>query len=201
MQIVLGVPYLMLWVIMFGCLLSIWPYLVSFLVSWLPSSLALMPLLRLLTLLPIALLSHQHGVSMMCSTLVSLNLLWVSRLGLLLIPLSALVLTPLASMRSRIFLTIVRRILECNIWLSGVGILLLRRPGSLSCTCPIVVLFCWLIRDVGGYVHPSGGSDVRFCFSWFYTQSAEPRTSISHVVGDPLRGSPPTRLSKGRGST
>ena len=131
MQIVLGVPYLMLWVIMFGFLLSIWLCLVSFLISWLPSSLALMPLLRLLTLLPIALLFHRHGASMTCSTLVSFNLLWVSRLGLLLIPLSALVLTPLANLKSRIFLTIVRRILVCITWLSGMDILLLRHPGSL----------------------------------------------------------------------
>ena len=131
MQIVLGVPYLMLWVIMFGFLLSIWLCLVSFLVSWLPSSLALMPLLRLLTLSAIALLFHQHGASMMCSTLVSLNLLWVSRLGLLLIPLSALVLTPLANLKSRILLTIVQCVLVCNTWLSGVDILLLRHPGSL----------------------------------------------------------------------
>ena len=107
MQIILGVTYLIVWVIMFGFLLSIWLYLVHFRESWLPSLLALTPLLRLLTLSPIALLFPRLGASMMCFTLVSLNLLWVSRLGLLLIPLSALVLTPLASMRSRIFLTIV----------------------------------------------------------------------------------------------
>ena len=29
----------------------------------------------------------------------------------------------------------------------------------------IAVLFFWLIRDVGAYVHPSGGSDVRFWLS------------------------------------
>ena len=131
MQIVLGVTYLIVWVIMFGFLLSIWLYLVRFRVSWLPSLLALTPLLRLLTLSPIALLFPRLGASMMCFTLVSLNLLWVSPLGLLLIPLSARVPTPLANLKSRIFLTIVRHVLECNIWLSGVGILLLRRPGSL----------------------------------------------------------------------
>ena len=33
-----------------------------------------------------------------------------------------------------------------------------------------------------------------FVLVGFYTRSAEPRTSISRVGGDPLHGSPPTRL-------